>query len=162
MPIGYSIGMRLPTLALTSLGSLAAAVLGGVAADPKGPAYAGLRKPAWQPPGQVFGPVWTALYADIAATTATALDRLDAQSRTRLWTAWGINLALNAAWPAVFFAGRRLWPAAALAGVLAISSADLARRVGSVSRPAGVLLAAYPAWCTFATALSTEIARRNS
>jgi tryptophan-rich sensory protein len=129
--------MRAKTLAITALGSLATAILGGLASDPGGPAYSALRKPSWQPPGAVFGPVWTALYADIAGSTAVALDRLDGSARTRLWVAWATNLGLNAAWPAVFFSARRLWPAAALAGVLAISSADLARRVGAASPAAG-------------------------
>ncbi len=30
--------------------------------------YRRLRKPPWQPPGFVFGPVWTVIYAPIAAS----------------------------------------------------------------------------------------------
>ncbi|PRC45358.1 TspO protein, partial [Mycobacterium sp. ITM-2017-0098] len=67
------------------------------------------------------------------------------------------NLVLNAGWSWVFFNRRKLGPAAALAGALTVSSADLARRAASVNAPAGAALAPYPLWCAFATVLSTRI-----
>ena len=42
------------------------------------------------------------------------------------------------------------------AAALTASSADLARRTAAVNPPAGAALAAYPAWCAFATVLSTS------
>lgn len=43
-----------------------------------------------------------------------------------------------------------------LQGVLTASSVDLARRTAQVDSRAGAALSAYPAWCAFATALSTS------
>ncbi|MET0897127.1 MAG: tryptophan-rich sensory protein, partial [Mycobacterium sp.] len=37
----------------------------------------------------------------------------------------------------------------------------LARRAAAVNAPAGAALAAYPLWCTFATALSSRIWHLN-
>jgi len=44
------------------------AAAGGGAATRRSVAtwYPGLRKPSWTPPSQVFGPVWTVLYAQMA------------------------------------------------------------------------------------------------
>jgi benzodiazapine receptor len=47
------------------------------------------------------------------------------------------------------------------AGVLAASSADLARRTAQVNPKAGLALTPYPLWCTFATVMSTDIWRLN-
>ncbi len=46
------------------LASFAAAALGGFFIP--GEWYASLQKPSWNPPGWIFGPVWTALYTTMA------------------------------------------------------------------------------------------------
>ena len=152
-------------LALTGAAVTAAALAGSIATRPDSRWYASLDKPAWQPPPAAFPVVWTALYADIAASSATVLTELDASgdkaARDSYLKAFGTNLVLNAAWSAVFFRARRPWAAAAEAAVLTLSSADLARRAGSVNRTVGVALSPYAVWCGFATALSAAIARRN-
>jgi tryptophan-rich sensory protein len=61
----------------------------------------------------------------------------------------------------VFFRAHRLASAVAVAGALAVSSADLARRAGQGSPAAGWALVPYAAWCSFATVLSGVIWRRN-
>src|SRR4051794_37467542 len=45
------------------LASFAAAAIGGVASAGAGDFYARLDRPTWAPPGWVFGPVWSVLYA---------------------------------------------------------------------------------------------------
>jgi tryptophan-rich sensory protein len=113
----------------------------------------------------VFPIAWSTLYADIALTAAHTLDRLEAAGRheeaTRYRRALAANLVLNAGWSWVFFRAHRLGPAAGVAALLAVSGADLVRRTAQVSPPAAAALAAYPAWCGFATVLSAEIWRRN-
>lgn len=152
-------------LAITTAATVATAVVGSLATDPNSRWYRGLDLPPWQPPTLAFPVVWTALYADIAATSATTLTDLDRRGRTAdatayrraLWT----NLALNAGWSVLFWRGRRPWVAAAEAAVLAVSSADLARRAGTSSSGRRARLLPYAVWTAFATALTSEIARRN-
>ena len=158
--------MDLRTLAATSTTVAATAVAGSVASQDVGGAwYRRLDKPAFQPPGAVFPVVWTALYTDIAATTAKASsvlrERGEHSRAAGLHRALGLNLVLNASWSWVFFRFHRLGPAVAVAGALAASSTDLTRRVRQADPRAGVALAPYAAWCTFATVLSAAIWRRN-
>jgi tryptophan-rich sensory protein len=140
-------------------------VAGGVATTPSSRWYQGLRKPAWQPPAWLFGPVWTALYAGIVLTSTRTLTELEssgrADERSGYQRALITNLLLNAGWSATFFRVRRLGPATVHAGLLALSSADLARRAGAAGRGKALSLLPYAAWCGFATALTAAVWRRN-
>jgi len=154
------------TLAKTAAAALATGVVGGLASRPAQSSwYARLKKPSFQPPRQAFPIVWPILYTDIAAVSASTIDTLHEQGRhdeARAYTrALAANLVLNAGWSWIFFNRRRLGTAAVAAGVLAGSSADLARRAASVDPVAGAALAPYPLWCAFATALSTRIWQLN-
>ena len=72
------------------------------------------------------------LYADIAVTSATAIDRLRAEGRDHearnYVVALAANLILNAGWSWLFFKHQKLGASAIGAAVLAASSTDLARR----------------------------------
>src|SRR5512135_3498794 len=59
--------------------------------------YRRLNKPSWQPPGPVFGPVWSVIYALIAASIFVARGRGGGHQRP-LFILFGTNLALNLAW----------------------------------------------------------------
>jgi translocator protein len=156
--------MKKLTLTATTLAVSAASVSGSLAGPQSDPAwYARLRKPSYQPPGIAFPVVWTALYGDIATTSAVAIDRLRAAGEhdkaRRYIAALGVNLALNAGWTWVFFRYHKLGAAAVGAAALTVSSADLARRAGDAR--VGAALLPYPLWGAFATVLSTHIWRLN-
>lgn len=155
--------MRIRTLLGTTAATAATAVIGGTASSgASSPWFLALDKPAIQPPPIAFPIVWTLLYADIAVASAVAIDDFDDEDDNRAFrTALGINLALNASWTWTFFRAHHLPAATTVAGLLALSSADLGRRAGAVSRPAGQALVPYAAWCTFATVLSGAIWRKN-
>ena len=150
------------TLLGTGLATVAAAAIGS-ASSGRGVQgwYTTIRKPGYVPPNAVFPVAWTAIYANIAVTSAAAITRFRAdgrEGRARAYTAaLGANLVLNAAWSWVFFAKHRLGPAAVAAAALTASSADLARRAADADPKLGAALAPYPLWCGFATALSTDI-----
>lgn len=154
------------TLIATGLGTAAAAVIGSIASKAGVETwYPTLKKPAYVPPNGVFPIAWTTLYGDIAVTSAGTIDALrdkgdDAAVRSYT-AALGVNLVLNAGWSWLFFKAHKLGPSAVAAGALAISSADLARRTAKVNPTAGLALAPYPLWCTFATVMSTDIWRLN-
>jgi tryptophan-rich sensory protein len=152
--------------AATALAVAAAAGTGSIASPRRVPAwYSRLRKPSYQPPGGAFPVVWTALYGDIAVTSAVAIDRSRAagehEQARRYAAALGVNLLLNAGWSWLFFRCHRLGASALGAAALTASSADLARRAARADRRAGAALSPYPLWCAFATVLATDVWRLN-
>lgn len=154
--------MQIRTLVPAALAVTAAAVVGGLASRPAQSSwYQKLKKPSYQPPRQAFPIVWPILYADIAAVSASTLDDLERHGQHRERRAYIValvtNLILNASWSWLFFSRRQLGVSAVAAGVLTASSADLTRRAVAVRGTKAAPLAAYPAWCAFATALSTHI-----
>lgn len=150
-------------LAIAAAATAACAVAGSIATNPGSRWYRRQELPPWQPPALAFPVVWTALYADVAVTSARAVTEYerdgDPRSARSYWRAFAVNLVLNAGWSAVFWRGRRPDLATLEAAALAVSSADLARRAGSPGRRRA--LVPYAVWCAFATVLSGSIARRN-
>jgi tryptophan-rich sensory protein len=153
--------MRPRHLPATAAAVFATAVAGVLGTDVGSDWYETLDKPRWQPPGRVFGPAWTTLYALIAVGSARALDRAGPEERRTYATALAVNLALNTGWTWVFFTAKR--PRWALAEILVLeaSTLDLVRRTRRLDPAAGALVAPYAGWVGFATALTAAIARRN-
>ncbi|MEP7091008.1 MAG: TspO/MBR family protein [Nocardioidaceae bacterium] len=148
-------------LPVTAAAVTVTALAGGLGTDVRSDWYATIDKPDWQPPGWVFGPAWTTLYALIAVSSARALEEADPAERRRFATALGVNLALNTGWSWVFFTAKR--PRWALAEILVLeaSTLDLVRRARRLDPGTTRLLAPYAGWVGFATALTASIARRN-
>jgi len=128
---------------------------------PPGEWYAQLRKPAWNPPNWIFGPVWTALYT-MMATAAWLVWRRGGLPGQRVPLALFVaQLLLNAAWTPLFFGLRA--PGLAFAGILLLWLAILATILAfwRAHRPAAALLAPYLAWVTFAAVLNHTLWRLN-
>lgn len=152
-------------LAIVGAATTLSALVGSLATQPDSRWYKSLDLPSWQPPKAAFPIVWTALYADIAVTSAatlTSLEREGKRDEARAFRqALAANLALNSLWSVLFWRVRRLDVAVVEAALLAASSADLARRAGAGSPVRGRFLAPYAAWTGFAAVLTAAIARRN-
>jgi translocator protein len=157
--------MRPKTLVSTTGAVFLTSTVGGLASRPaQSTWYARLKKPGFQPPPRAFPIVWPILYADLAVVSASTLDRLREQDRGQARAYAGLlaaNLVLNAGWTWLFFTRRRLGASAVAAAALTASSADLTRRAVAARGAAGVVLGLYPAWCAFATLLSTRIWQLN-
>lgn len=124
--------------------------------------YAALNKPAWSPPGWLFGPVWTLLYV-LMAVAAWLVWREGGWARQRRALAlYCGQLVLNAAWTPLFFGLRQ--PGWALIEIVLLWVAILATLVAfaRVRRPAAWLLAPYLGWVSFAAFLNFTLWRLNS
>lgn len=123
--------------------------------------YAGLEKPAWNPPSAVFGPVWTTLYILMAVAGWLVWKRAGFAGARPALTLFIVQLALNLAWSWIFFALQS--PGWALVELLALWLAILGTMALFFrhSRAAGLLMVPYAAWVTFAGALNAAIVQLN-
>jgi benzodiazapine receptor len=143
--------------------ALLAGWIGSLATTPNIPTwYAGLAKPAFNPPDAVFPVVWTILYILMGVAAWLVWQApADVAHRRAALTAWFVQLGLNVAWPYAFFAAQS--PLAGLVAIvallLAVAATILAFR--RVSGAAALLLAPCLAWVAFATVLNASILSLN-
>ncbi|PRW60075.1 rab9 effector with kelch motifs [Chlorella sorokiniana] len=120
--------------------------------------YRTLKKPSWNPPNWLFGPMWTVLYAAMG------------YAAHRVWQAgagplplalYGIQLALNFAWSPIFFKLKDLRFASieitALVGMVVATIWEFSK----VDKLAAQLLLPYLGWISFAGALTYNIYLNN-
>lgn len=68
--------------------------------------YAAIKKPTWNPPNWLFGPVWTALYIGMAVAAWLVWRKNGLADAWLPLLLFGVQLFLNAAWSALFFGMR--------------------------------------------------------
>ena len=123
--------------------------------------FAALKKPAWNPPSWIFGPVWTALYAMMAAAAWLVWQRGGWTEQRKPLLIFLAQLALNALWTPLFFGLHR--PGVAFAEIVLLWLAIVATLVAfrPVNRTAAWLLVPYLAWVSFAAVLNGTLWRLN-
>jgi tryptophan-rich sensory protein len=146
---------------LSLLGFLVLVIGGGLAIGyltAPGEWYADLAKPSFNPPGWIFGPVWTLLYVLIAVAGWRTFERDRRGWPMRLWWA---QLALNFLWSPVFFAAHRI--GLALVVILLMLTVIFGFIVAAwrEDRVAVWLFAPYTAWVAFASMLNAAIFALN-
>jgi tryptophan-rich sensory protein len=124
--------------------------------------YQALEKPGFQPPGWVFGPVWTLLYAmmGLAAWRIACLGTARADVRRALLL-FGIQLAINAIWSPVFFAWHQVGLALGVLVALWVAIVVTTWAFSRLDRLATALMAPYIAWVSFAVVLNAAILHLN-
>ncbi len=122
--------------------------------------YPRLRKPAGTPPGWLVGPVWTALYVLMAISAWLVWREYGRGARPALLIFFA-QLALNVAWPGVFFASRLPGVALAEIAVLWLAIAFTILIFYSLLPLAALLLVPYLLWVTYAGYLNFGIWRLN-
>ncbi|MGE4064226.1 MAG: TspO/MBR family protein [Rhodospirillaceae bacterium] len=118
--------------------------------------YADLNKPSFNPPNGVFAPVWTTLYVMIALSGWRIWRRIGFSDR-RAYALYALQLALNLAWSGIFFGLQRVGAALVELAFLWIAIAATLIAFWRHDRIAGLLLAPYLAWVTFAGVLNASI-----
>ncbi len=124
--------------------------------------YYRLRKPSWQPPDWLFGPVWTTIFGLSAVAGAIAWHHApDHQQRRRMLMFFAVNLILNALWSLLFFRLHRPDYALVEVAFLWLSIAGLMLLMWPYSRTSSGLLVPYIVWVSFAAFLNFTIVRLN-
>ena len=75
-----------------TLAVIAIAVIGGLATDTSTEWYRALTKPAWQPPGWLFGPVWTSIFVLLVVAATLAYRDVDGPRRRFVLGLFAANL----------------------------------------------------------------------
>lgn len=152
-----------PALALFIALSFGAAFIGGLFTSASVDGwYRTLPKPAWTPPGWLFGPVWTLLYLAMAIAAWLVWRQHSFAKVTAALSLFIVQLVLNAAWSAVFFGLQNI--GLALVNIVLLWSAIAATMIAfwRINATAGWMFVPYILWVTFATALNFAIWRLNS
>ena len=123
--------------------------------------YKTLKSSSLNPPGWVFGPVWTILFLLMGVALYFVWTAENAGNRKMAFWIFGIQLAMNVIWSILFFGLHR--PDLALIEIFILWLAILANIFVfySISKPAGILLMPYLAWVSFAIYLNYSIWRLN-
>lgn len=119
--------------------------------------YLTIEKPSFNPPGWVFGPVWTVLYLMIGVAAGLAFGRRRSSGTTNALVAFLVQLVLNGLWSIVFFGLHQPGWALVEIVVLWLAIGWTVRAFGRISKLAAWLLVPYWAWVSFATVLNASI-----
>lgn len=120
--------------------------------------YRALAKPRWQPPDQLFGPVWAVLYTANAIAGWLVWQEAGIGSELLVYL---VSLVFNAGWSAIFFGLKRIDVAFGWIAVLWLSILVQIVLFWPVSKLAALLLLPYLAWVTFAAVLNAVLWRLN-
>jgi tryptophan-rich sensory protein len=123
--------------------------------------YAPLQKPGFQPPGWMFGVVWTILYSLLGIALAIVLNEPPSKLRSDgLWL-FGGQMVLNFAWSPVFFGWHMIDVALVVILAMLVMALTAARYFRRLRPIAGWLMLPYLLWLCLATALNYETGRLN-
>lgn len=141
---------------------VAASGIGALASANARTFYAELARPAWAPPGWVFGPVWSVLFLAMAVA-AWLVWRVPHGSETRsiALRLFVFQLVANALWSWLFFAWHLGGIAFAEVLLLWLLVAATLVAFWRVKPAAGLLLVPYLLWVSFASALNLALWQLN-
>lgn len=134
-------------------------VFGGVATR-IGPWFHALRKPSWNPPNWLFGPMWTLIAGLCIWSAAVAWTRAP-EAHWRIAALFAVNAVFHMAWSPLFFVFKRPDWALFEVPLLWLSVLALILGLAPLSALAAWLIAPYLAWVSVATALNFSIVRLN-
>ncbi|KAI8467735.1 MAG: translocator protein [Monoraphidium minutum] len=124
--------------------------------------YAGLKKPWWNPPNWLFGPVWTCLYAAMGYASYLVYEQGGFKAQAAPLAIYITQLVLNFAWTPLFFTLHRFDLATvdmtAMWGLIIATIATFRPVIGNWAL--GLLLP-YLVWVTYASALTIWLWRNN-
>lgn len=141
--------------------SFAAGSVGAIASADARDFYAALQRPAWAPPGWLFGPVWSTLYLLMGIAAWLVWRRQGWAGARGVLLLFVAQLGVNALWTWLFFGWREGGWALAEIGLLWLMIAATIAGFWRLHRLAAALLLPYLAWVSFAAALNAALWRAN-
>jgi translocator protein len=120
--------------------------------------YGQLAKPDFNPPGWIFGPVWTVLYVMIALAGWRVWQMDRGGSPMKLWWA---QLLLNFLWTPVFFGAHQISLALIVILLLLAAILSFIAKTSRLDRVAAWLFVPYAAWVAFASVLNASLVAMN-
>lgn len=124
--------------------------------------YQTINKPSWNPPGWIFGPVWTTLYVmmGIALFLVWKSNTNEALKKTAI-TLFAVQMVLNFFWSFIFFKQEQSGWALVEIIVLWVAILLTIFAFAKVNKTAAWLLVPYISWVSFATILNYTIWKLN-
>lgn len=120
--------------------------------------YAGLEKPAFNPPSWIFAPVWTLLYIMIGVAGWRIWRIAPRSAAMKFWIA---QMVLNWLWSPVFFGAHRPWMGLFVIVALLCAIAAFIVQARKRDMIASLLFVPYALWVAFATLLNLSLAVLN-
>lgn len=123
--------------------------------------YESLNKPAFTPPGWLFGPAWTILYILMGISFYIVWSKPNSEGYKPALILFLFQLILNAGWSIIFFGLKQ--PLYAFVEITVLWIAILATLIKfyNIDKTAGLLLLPYLAWTSFAALLNLFILKLN-
>lgn len=152
--------MNFPKLAWSVFMCLMAGVIGSMFTMESIPTwYAALNKPVFNPPGWIFGPVWTTLY--VMMGIAFYLIWQSEYEKRPAMAVFIVQLILNALWSVIFFGMKMPLIALICIVLLWLLIVTCIYLFFKISKVAGLLLVPYILWVSFAFVLNLFIWKLN-
>ena len=123
--------------------------------------YAELKKPTWNPPNWVFGPVWSLLYICMATAAGMVSNQAASAQRNSALGLFVVQMVLNSLWSYIFFGLQKPGLAFGEICLMWVAIAATVVAFARVSPPAAYLMVPYLCWVTFASVLNCVIWRLN-
>lgn len=120
-----------------------------------------LRKPAFMPPGYLFGIVWPILYGLLGIAVAMIHALPPSPKKRGALTLFYTQMVLNFLWSPVFFALHDMKLAQIIIFAMVALSAGAAGQFFRLRAAAGYLMIPYLAWLVFASVLNTAYLNLN-
>lgn len=117
-----------------------------------------LAKPSFNPPNEIFAPVWTCLYVLIGTAAYLVWQKRDTiKHQPRTIAIYFIQLMLNLMWSFIFFYTREIGIALIEISFLLVATIVNAIVFYKIDKNAGLLFIPYIIWVGFATVLTYNI-----
>ncbi|TVQ01622.1 MAG: tryptophan-rich sensory protein [Balneolaceae bacterium] len=116
--------------------------------------YESIAKPSWNPPGWLFGPVWTALYTMMGVAVWLVWKDYGFSGAKKAITLFLIQLILNGLWSQIFFGMQEIGWAFLEILILLFAIAITTILFFEKNKLAGWLMVPYLLWVSFASVLN--------